>query len=128
VGGLNPKRSREMLFFHNEKGLGYHAEIRGDTKGPLTIKLQPLGSASGRIVDKAGQPLAGLALAPYTLGSPYGQVKTDKDGRFKVEGLVPGATYRLYPIESTKRRAIRQTFVVEPAKDKDLGDIIDPNE
>src|SRR5439155_25032579 len=43
VSGINPKRTRELLFIHKELGLGFHQEIRGDETGPLTIKLQPLG-------------------------------------------------------------------------------------
>src|SRR5207249_345481 len=29
VGGLNPKRSRELFFLHKEKGLGFYGKIRG---------------------------------------------------------------------------------------------------
>ncbi len=128
VGGLNPRRTRKLLFFHQEKGLGCYQEIRGDAKGPLAIRLQPLGSASGRVVDKDGQPVAGLILHVnrYRLMGPGSvQVKTDKDGRFRAEGLVPGQKYQLSPAQRSLNlpRGGAAVIVVESGKDKNLGDV-----
>jgi len=127
VIGINPKRTRELLFIHREKGLGYHQEIRGDEKGPLTVKLRALGAANGRMVDKDGQPLAGLVLNVNRsrLYGPGGvQVKTDKDGRFRADGLVPGQKYDLMPRDRSLRLTGSATdIVVESGKDKDLGDV-----
>jgi hypothetical protein len=47
-------------------------------------------------------------------------VKTDKDGRFRFEGLVPGYKYPLGRLDLPR---ILAEVVVEPGKDKDLGDI-----
>jgi protocatechuate 3,4-dioxygenase beta subunit len=124
VRGLNPRRIRKLFFVHKEKGLGYYREVRGDEKGPLTIKLQPLGSASGRVLDKDGQPRAGLVLnVNRSLLLDGGeQVKTDKDGRFRAKGLVPGQKYDLYEANVMRPAGVRDV-VVEPGKDKDLGDV-----
>ena len=127
VAGLNPRRSRKLLFLHKEKGLGYYQEIRGDDKGPLAIKLQPTGSATGRIVDKDGQPMANLILnvnRSRLIGPGGVQVKTDKDGRFLAEGLVPGQKYQLSPAQrSVQLSRGGPEIVVESAKVKDLGDV-----
>jgi hypothetical protein len=127
VGGINPRRRRSLLFLHKEKGLGYYREIRGDEKGPLAIKLQALGSASGRIVDMDGQPVSGLILHVnrFALMGPGGvQVTTDKDGRFRAEGLVPGQKYDLSPASRTMHVARGgPVIVVESGKDKMLGDV-----
>jgi RNA polymerase sigma factor (sigma-70 family) len=127
VGGINPRRKRSLLFIHKEKGLGYYLEIRGDEKGPLAIKLRPLGSASGRIVDKDGQPVPGLNLNVNRSGlmGPGGvQVKTDEAGRFRAEGLVPGQKYSLSPApRSLDVRRGGPEIVVESGKDRDLGDV-----
>jgi protocatechuate 3,4-dioxygenase beta subunit len=127
VGGINPRRKRRLLFIHKEKSLGYYREIRGDEKGPLAIKLQPLGSASGRVVDRDGQPVPGLILQVNRsrLMGPGGvQVKTDKDGRFRAEGLVPGQKYNLSPASSSvSLPGGGPQIVVESGKNKELGDV-----
>jgi hypothetical protein len=48
------------------------------------------------------------------------ELKTDKDGRFRAEGLVPGQDYIL-----SLPRVLRVlvNVVVEPGKHKDLGDV-----
>ncbi len=127
VGGINPRRSRQLLFLHKEKGLGYYQEISGDAKGPLANNLPPLGSASGRVVDKDGQLVAGMILHVNRFGliGPGGvQVTTDKDGRFRADGLVPGQKYNLSPASRTMHVARGgPVIVVESGKDKKLGDV-----
>jgi RNA polymerase sigma factor (sigma-70 family) len=126
VMGLDLKRTRELLFYHPEKNLGFFKEIPGNEPEPLTISLQPCGSATGRVVDKDGQPLPGLALNFYRQGlrGPGGRdAKTDKDGRFRVEGLVPGQKYRLSPANLPGAQMHLEVLVVESAKTSDLGQI-----
>jgi hypothetical protein len=124
VTGLNPLRTRQLLFYHKEKNLGCFKEIRGDEPGPLKIQLQPCGSATGRLVDKDGQPLPGLRLHVYRFGliGPGGtEANTDKDGRFRVEGLAPGQKYWLSLANPQAR--VNATFAVTPGEKKDLGDV-----
>jgi RNA polymerase sigma factor (sigma-70 family) len=126
VRGINPRRTRELLFLHAAKGLGYHGEMRGDEKGPLSIRLQPLGTASGRLVDKDGQPVARLHINVFRsrwFGPGGVQIKTDKDGRFRTAGLVPGQKYTLYPAERSLSLKRGFDIVVESGQDKYLGEI-----
>jgi protocatechuate 3,4-dioxygenase beta subunit len=128
VRGINPKRTRALLFIHKEKGLGYYGEIHGDEKEPLTVRLEPLGSASGRVVDKDGQPVPGLLIHVNRSGfmGPGGtQVQTDEGGRFRAEGLVPSQKYELVPA----KRSIRLSgppkgIIVESGRNKELGDVV----
>jgi hypothetical protein len=54
------------------------------------------------------------------------QFTTDKEGRFRVEGLVPGLKYSFFQFG---KKTMRQAYgfhpgtLAEPGKHKDLGDI-----
>src|SRR5262249_21040798 len=96
VRGINPRATRQLFFHHKEKNLGFFVkELRGDRTEPLTVKLQPCGSASGRWVDADGQPVAGARVHVSTMHGLAGgqEIITDKEGRFRIEGLVPGLEY-----------------------------------
>jgi hypothetical protein len=108
VYALNPDEPREMAFFHAEKKLGGTATVRGDEKGPVVVKLAPLGQVFGRVFDADGNPLTGVEVsigAETEIGSelyhvavpPSGKpVRTDKEGRFRIEGVVPGLKFTLF--------------------------------
>src|SRR5262249_19134748 len=57
--GLNPRRPRALIFFHLEKRLARVLLVRGDEPAPLVVRLAPLGTVRGRLVDAAGRPVAG---------------------------------------------------------------------
>jgi RNA polymerase sigma factor (sigma-70 family) len=127
VRGINPRAKRALVFYHQEKNLGlFLKQLSGDTSRPLTVTLQPCGSASGRVVDPDGQPVAGLRLhvpgrALRWLGEDR-WVTTDKEGRFRAVGLVPGQEYWVWDASGSFPRVFAQV-VVEPGKNKDMGDI-----
>jgi hypothetical protein len=102
-------------------------ELPAEKNGPLVVKLQPCGSISGRIVDEDGQPVAGRYAGLGPGKDPYDPVQhvftTDKEGRFRVEGLVPGLGYWLFQTRFRARWLDAPLTVVEPGKNKDLGDI-----
>jgi RNA polymerase sigma factor (sigma-70 family) len=106
VYALDPKKPRTMAFLHTEKKLGGTAVVRGDEKEPVVVKLAPLGQVSGRLLDTDGNPLDGVEVSinpPEEAGSELYRfakgsekpVRTDKDGRFRVEGVVPGLKFWL---------------------------------
>ena len=119
---LDPKEKRGLFFLDKEKGLGRYQEIRGDEPGPLSIRLERCGAATGRILDRNGQPVPELVLhcerhvgVEFEIGT-----RTDREGRFRFEGLVPGEPYNLWygKFQAVPYKAI----LVEPDKVKDLGD------
>jgi RNA polymerase sigma factor (sigma-70 family) len=127
VRDVNPKARRSLVFYHKGRNLGFYLkDLRSEAPGLLTVKLQPCGSASGRVINQDGQPVAGLRL--HVPGRAVGSVGedrwviTDKAGRFRAEGLVAGQNYWVWDATGSFPRVFA-TVVVEPGKHKDMGDI-----
>ena len=64
----------------------------GDKKEALNLRLAPLGSVSGRVVDADGEPVEGadVTLVTGPLGYFSTRDTTDDKGRFRLDGLRPG--------------------------------------
>ena len=141
VYALNPDKPRAMAFFHAEKKLGGTATVRGDERGPVVVKLAPLGQVSGRLFDADDKPLKGVEVslgADLQMKSggeldrvvaPRGKpVRTDKDGRFHIEGVVPGLKFVLFlqakaPVfGGVASLAVRQVQV-KPGEKLNVGDL-----
>jgi RNA polymerase sigma factor (sigma-70 family) len=130
VYALSSDKPRTMAFFHPEKRLGGTAVVRGDEKGPVVVKLAPVGSVSGRLREEDGTPLAGaevsvnargrVARALYRFARPTGKlVRTDKDGRFRLEGVVPGVAFHLQV--SKEGVGFVGPLQLKPGEGRDLG-------
>ena len=99
----------------------------------MTIRLQPWGTVTGRVVDDDGQPLKGLRMMstggifperPDVQGILPGDGVIGSDGRFRVEGLVPGLKYGASA--SDQKAIFGELFhdqTVAPGEVKDLGDL-----
>jgi hypothetical protein len=139
---LDPREPRQLLFVHRERKLAGQLVVRGDEKGEVTVRLAPWGALTGRILDRDGQPLAGARIQlgflhptvfqPVTwwAGPMGGEVTTDRDGRFRAEGLTAGVKFRLSA--STSRGEYLPladtpdglgALVVEAGQTKELGDL-----
>jgi hypothetical protein len=132
VRRINPRARRPLVFYHKDRDLGcYVKELPADLSVPLTVKLQRCGSASGRLLDPDGEPVAGFHLFVWGRAHSWGgdgrSATTDKEGRFRVTGLVPGEDYIVHEAQHSGILRIYAPLRVEPGKHKNLGDIkMDP--
>jgi hypothetical protein len=120
VEGLNPQVPRRLIFYHGEKRLGKALTLRAEQPETLTVRLEPCGEVTGRVVARAGKPVAGMRVNFYRLGNGLSVlVKTDDQGRFRA-ALVPGLKYGVPP------RLIKDfdDLVVGPGQVRDLGDLL----
>jgi hypothetical protein len=99
----NPHKADDILFQHPEKGLVGVAQPPKENRGSVTVRMEPGAVLTGRLVDADGQPRPGVELEvrfrPRGWGS-WGDyypapIKTDREGRFRIEALVPGPEFRL---------------------------------
>jgi hypothetical protein len=121
VSGYTPDKPRTVLLVDAGQKLAGSVILQGPQTGPPSVKLQPWGAVTGRVVDKSGKPMAGVLVARYQFKKPSNPHEgylptsvfrqdsagkprflndrgfpTDKDGRFRIEGLAPGITYNAW--------------------------------
>src|SRR5262249_41295423 len=149
VGGLGAKQLRTLIAVYPQKKLAAIYKLRGDEKGPVTLRLEPTGGLVGRVLGADGKPRGELAgrggggpgppveqelavelLFEYPQWSKIlnAETTTDRDGRFRVAGLVPGLTYRVYVWDGEPGKGVfvsipETTAVAETGKTKDVGDL-----
>jgi RNA polymerase sigma factor (sigma-70 family) len=138
VFALDPSSPRRVIVMHEGRKLIGTALLKGNKTGPVTIKLEPWGSVAGRIVDDEGRPRKDMFIG--SLGGSHNKhpethdivprsdwnngIRVGDDGRFMVEGLVPGLKY------SANARSGFEDYgdlfvdvTVAPGEAKDLGDL-----
>jgi hypothetical protein len=109
----------------------------------LTIQLQPYGTVTGRIVDEDGRPRGGLGITSVGGSMPArpaeqgilpggnigGGIRIGRDGRFRIEGLVPGLKYGAGASDGLAYGELFHDLTVTPGEVKDLGDLkaVPPN-
>jgi RNA polymerase sigma factor (sigma-70 family) len=141
VFALDPRQPRELLFVHRKRELAGRLVVRGDEKEAVTVRLEPWGSLTGRILDAEGQPMAGVEiylafhhstfyLPALWWAPPRGElVQTDRDGRFVARGLTPGKKVRLSAASKMKFFSLDgaatnlNELSVGAGETKDLGDL-----
>ena len=100
LSAINPQAPKPYFFYHREKNLAAAVIIKGDEPEGFTVKLQNAATIAGRLLDSGGEPLADteisggidnnqLSLKAGWYGFFVG--RTDKEGKFKISGLLPGA-------------------------------------
>jgi beta-lactamase regulating signal transducer with metallopeptidase domain len=133
VHSLGPDAKRGLLFYHEGKKLAAAYVVKPGENGPISIRLEPCGTLSGRLMEN-GVPSAETQMtcdrpfemndARYEHGSLPGAIKTDKDGRFRVAGLVPGLKYSLRVWKGNRIIGeAAQNVVVKTGEIRDLGDV-----
>ncbi len=138
VEGIGTGDSRDLLICHDEKKLAASFVVKADETGPITITLQPSGALTGRLIGAGGLPLADAQLTSsvgskdesHEFGSIREPIRTDKDGRFRAEGLAPGRKYQFLHWVNPRadgRRYVEMTgakdVVAASGETRDLGDL-----
>ena len=145
VHGLDPDVEVPVYFLDPHRKLGATADFSGKSAagGPVTIRLQPCGTAQARLVDASGKPVVGdraSYLISMAVTPPYlfrhqeatlaeidkinyadGPV-SDALGRIVLPALIPGAPYRLSNFKAGTQRY--KDFTVKPGEVFDLGDFV----
>jgi RNA polymerase sigma factor (sigma-70 family) len=143
ICALDPSRPRRVIVTHAGRKLIGSIYLKGDETGPLTIQLQPYGTVTGRIVDDDGRPRGGLGIMSAGGSMPArpaeqgilpggnigGGIRIGRDGRFRIEGLVPGLKYGAGASDGLAYGELFHDLTVTPGEVKDLGDLkaVPPN-
>lgn len=131
--GLHPDRVRRITFRKDDRQLIGFLLARGNGDTPYTVRMQPWGTVTGRIVDENGKP----STATLSLGDDPRQtnadpdvgvlpdLNTDAEGRFRIDRLVPGQRYsaKIYRGVGLFAGMAFENLVVRPGEVRDLGDI-----
>jgi RNA polymerase sigma factor (sigma-70 family) len=140
--GCDPAESYTVYFLDGVNKLGATVQLSAKDAGenPVTVRLEPCGSAVGRFVNKKGEPIVKSQVLPYfvlqmqdkkvlavetfiqnvdRLNYPNFSV-TDEQGGCTFPVLIPGATYRITGYEEESVR----DFTVRAGETLQLGDIV----
>jgi RNA polymerase sigma factor (sigma-70 family) len=103
VSGFNPRMPRDVFFQHTEKGLVGVVQPPKENGGSVTVRMVPGATVAGRLIDATNQPRAGVELEVlfhpkngpgWNSYYPH-RIQTDRQGRFRIDLLLPGHEFRL---------------------------------
>jgi RNA polymerase sigma factor (sigma-70 family) len=127
VRGYNRHRPRFVLFVHpGKKIVGVLSPPRNKTE-PVTVRMQPGASVTGRLVDEGGRPRPGVTFQ-VTFRQPSSdswishlprEATTDKEGRFRLDTLLPGCRVEV----RDSKGSFEFDAAAKPGEAKDLGDV-----
>jgi protocatechuate 3,4-dioxygenase beta subunit len=108
ITDLNPGQSYELEITHDARKLAAKVAVEParDSNKPVAmeVKLLPGGSVAGRVVGEDGKPIPEALIQPQRFASSGSQifrasigrsVRTDRNGRYTIDGLMPGSRYKL---------------------------------
>ena len=123
VESLRPNEIRSVVAFHEERKLAGHVEIHASTQGIAELKLQPWATLVGRLVDEGGDARTGVYIVQFDRDDK--PTTTDSQGRFRVDGLVPGKAVDVCvsPTDGYMSGTVAKRLVLKPGEVKDLGDV-----
>jgi hypothetical protein len=130
---VDTERPRPYFFRHPGRKLGAVVLFKGDSTDSVTVKLQPLGAVTGRLLDLDGVPVARGGLMGYfedgqlNIKRGWGGffwATAGKDGRFRAEvfpGIRVGAYFDVAPARVGDR--VFKDLTLRPGEVRDLGDV-----
>ncbi len=127
VWPFNPRRPHDIIFRHPKLGLVAKAQLPKENGTPITVRMEPGSTVTGRLIGANGQPRPSvkLAMAVRLEGGRDGDrlyleaIETDRDGRFRINALLPGYYYRL--TDDTRKFNFGTTLRL--GHTTDLGDV-----
>jgi RNA polymerase sigma factor (sigma-70 family) len=128
VRQFNPRRPRPVFFRLPEKGLIGVAHPPEENGGSVTVRMAPGAAVTGRLVDGDGTPRAGVEMhvsfrpkeePHWNECGLHEPIKTDREGRFRIDALPPGFDYYL----SADHSSVRFGTGLRAGETKDLGDV-----
>ena len=133
VRALDPSKPRRVRITQAGRKLIGSVYLKGDETGTLTVRLQPWGTIQGRVVDDEDQPRKKIQISnidgsfpkrPAEQGILPGDSPILSEGRFRVEGLVPGLKYGASASEGNMfLGVVFRDAIVVPGEVKNLGDV-----
>lgn len=150
IVGCFPEETRRLFLYQPARNLVASADVTGVPPESMEIRLRPGASVTGRLLDHEGNPIEGayvisefmrlratvghLAEMPRDVGpvpAAGRRATTDENGRFEINGLIPGLKYTARFVISRRTGNVRGPRVVPIFTDltlksretKDLGDV-----
>jgi hypothetical protein len=132
VRALHPQTPRWLVVLHPGLRLGASVTVKAGDE-PFTVRLEPTGTITGRVLDYDGRPWKQQDLRIYfDRRGTYLQdhlpdvVRSDDDGRFRVEGVISGLRYQVNVAGKPPNITVASVavgLVLKPGEVRDLGDV-----
>jgi RNA polymerase sigma factor (sigma-70 family) len=130
---VDPDRPQPFFFLHRDRKLGVMVMLKGDKTEGITVKLQPMGVITGRLLDPDSVPVAeGALMGTFESGqfgvkegwSGFFWASVEKEGRFRAS-VIPGVQVGAYFSTRANRIGARvfEKLTVKPGQVHDVGDI-----
>jgi hypothetical protein len=125
--GLEPGKPRQVVALSNDRKYATRTVVTTDDPQPRTIRLEPVASVSGRIVDVNGKPVKAVLVQAEGYAGVTLQGRSDADGRFRIDALLPGqrcsAEVRGGSKETEMLGKAFENIVLRAGEVRDLGEI-----
>jgi RNA polymerase sigma factor (sigma-70 family) len=138
VIGLDPTGERRLTALGPDGRLAVETTIRADAPEPIVVRMRRSAAVSGKLIDEKSTAVSGASSAvsygredPFAIPLPRNAAKTDVDGRFLVEGMLPGhavtiefyrAGSQSFPSEHFRPQALRELILDDKAP-RDAGSV-----